>query len=148
MSAKRGFLAGAFAGLLASASFAQTSTGILSVSITLFNPGFLLFLPDAPGAVPVLGPGACISETLGRQAQALVRVACGSGQFVSITPMPGKPFLGTHGGAFRYHIDVGAASTVLPADADSFYRDMGTVTALRVFNANDPDGFLELLVRF
>ena len=104
------------------------------------------------GVIIVLNPpsqsGVCVSQTSSEQTNALVRIVCTTGQYVSIIPIPGKPFLATHGGAFRYNLQGGQYSTVLPAGANSFYPGAGTVTALRIYNANGSDGPLEMLVSF
>ena len=90
----------------------------------------------------------CTSETLSQQANALVQVVCRSGNFVSIDPAPGKPFLGTQGGAFRYYFGVGSSGATPLAVVDrtlSPYVGYGTVTGLRVFNpygAEDPFEFV------
>lgn len=127
-------------------SVAGTSAGLFSVSITLSNTGFVA--PPVPGmGVPTPRSGVCISETLSEQTNALVRVACATGQFVSITPLPGKRFLGTHGGAFRYSMGAGAFSAARPG-AGNPYMGTGTVTALRIYNASGSDEALEMLVSF
>lgn len=81
----------------------------------------------------------CVSETLSQQTDALVQVVCGSGNFVSIEPRPGQPFVGTHGGAFRYFFSVGSggASEPLPVGtaASDMYVGYGTVTGWRVVDA-------------
>ncbi|NJS35282.1 MAG: hypothetical protein HC765_00765 [Brachymonas sp.] len=43
--------------------------------------------------------GICISSSLSQVTNAIVRVTCQGNQFVSIEPQPGRPFVGTHGGA-------------------------------------------------
>ncbi|MDM0030209.1 hypothetical protein [Variovorax saccharolyticus] len=50
----------------------------------------------------VSSPGICLSRVLSSQARSMVRVSCRGGQVVSIAPYPAQPFLGVHGGAFRY----------------------------------------------
>lgn len=139
-----GLVIALFAGLAA----AGTGSGFFNVSITLSNPGAVA--PPSPGApgVSPSQPAVCISETLSEQTNALVRVACGTGQFVSITPFPGKRFLGTHGGAFRYSTGAGMFSAALQSVAGNPYIGTGTVTALRIYNANGSDGPLEMLVSF
>lgn len=91
---------------------------------------------------------SCTSAALSEQTDALVKVVCATGQFVSISPAPGKPFLGTHGGAFRYNFRTNSASSLGNIGAESFYPGMGTVTGLRIYNANGPDGQFEMLVSF
>lgn len=141
--------AGVFISLITGISVAGTSAGLFSVSITLNNPGFMV--PSMPGpseGVPTLRSEVCISETLSQQTQALVRVACGTGQFVSIAPWPGKPFLGAHGGTFRYSMGAGKFSTAPLSSKDKPYIGIGTVTALSVYSANDADEPIEMLVSF
>lgn len=120
------------AGLVAVPADAATANAMFNVNITL-NP------PDI---------GVCVSSTLSAQTNALVKVVCGSDQFVSIEPVQGKPFLGTHGGAYRY---VFAPNTVIPysllGESDP-HIGSGTVTSLRVLNLNALHDRLELLVSF
>ena len=99
--------------------------------------------PDAAG-----GPaGSCVSQTLSEQNGAVVRVACNSGQFVSISPVPGAPFVGTHGGAYSYHF----GSTLQGANAAGFGEfayGAGSVASYRVFGVSETDGRLDLLISF
>jgi hypothetical protein len=93
--------------------------------------------------------GVCISESLSAQTNAIVQVVCSSGQFVRIDPDPAKPFLGVHGGAFRYHF--GPRYAIGPPDSlggdDLLYIGAGTVTAVRIYNPGGTS-LLELLVSF
>jgi hypothetical protein len=98
--------------------------------------------------------GICISSTLSRQTNALVRVTCQGNQFVSIEPREGRPFVGTHGGAYRFAFSQrsgwignfggfgGGASEL----EDSIGQ--GTITALRMLDLRETDERLELLVSF
>ena len=133
--------------LWAGLATAGTDSAFLNVSITLHNPNAVV--QPAPGGsqVPISRPSVCISETLSEQTNGMVRVVCGTGQFVSISPFPGKPFLGTHGGAFRYALGAGGFTGLLHGQAAPF-SGAGTVTALRIYNANGSDGPLEMLVSF
>jgi hypothetical protein len=75
----------------------------------------------------------------------LVQVLCSTGQFVSINPKPGAPFI-AHGGAYSYYLSVGTGSRIaglsgLPAGA-------GTVTEFRVFKVDEANGIIDLLVGF
>ncbi len=93
--------------------------------------------------------GICLSSTLSEQANAMVKVTCRGHQFVSIEPRPGRPFIGVHGGAFRFTFS-GVLSVGLQ-QGDSLLGDWlgnGTVTALRVVNLTQRDELLELLVSF
>jgi hypothetical protein len=116
---------------------AGTASGTLGVNINLKPP---------PGAV---GTGLCISSTLSAQTNALVQVVCASNQFVSIEARPGRPFVGTHGGAHRFVFSPG---TVIPFDllyrSDISDISSGTITALRVFNLQRYKDRLELMVSF
>jgi len=87
----------------------------------------------------------CTSAALSTATHAEVQVVCATGQFVGIEPAPGKPFLGTHGAAFRYVLDLGGfvpTEWLLGADQN------GTVTSLRVYNVHAQGGPLEMLVSF
>jgi hypothetical protein len=92
----------------------------------------------------------CISESLSAQTNAVVQVVCSSGQFVRIDPDPTRPFLGVHGGAFRYHF--GPRYEIGPPDRlhgdELRYIGAGTVTAVRVYNPGSKTSLLELLVSF
>jgi hypothetical protein len=121
---------------------AATANATFNVNITLSPPRV-----DVGTGVGV-AVGVCVSSTLSAQTNALVKVVCGSDQFVSIEPLQGKPFLGTHGGAYRY---VFAPNTVIPyalLDASDPHVGRGTVTSLRVLNLNALHDKLELLVSF
>ena len=130
-------------------SQAGTSTGQFAVNITLTGAGI--------GTAGVhtstqSAPGVCISQTLSQQTSALVRVACSTGQFVSITANSASRFLGTHGGAFRFVSSQGSlsfnpqlAGSELP---NYFYPGTGTVTAWRIVNVDGSDGPFEVLLTF
>jgi hypothetical protein len=90
----------------------------------------------------------CTSSTLSQQTNALVKVTCQGGQFVSIEPRDGAQFVGTHGGAYRYTF--GRATAIpefLQSESDSRIGQ-GTITAMRVLNLTERDKRLELLVSF
>lgn len=123
------------------AQAAQTS-GVFSVGITLTTQ-------QAGGAVsPMSSQGLCISDTLSAATHATVRVACSSGQFVSIEPAPGQPFLGTHGGAFRYHFGPGTEAQSVGVGDMRHSLAAGTVTAYQVRELRERAGRLELWVTF
>ncbi len=120
---------------LASASTAATTFGSFSVNIRLNESS----------------SGLCISSSLSQQTNALVKVTCQGNQFVSIEPRAGRPFVGTHGGAFRFAFS--NATPMPPAflgdgPAIDDWIGSGTVTALRVLNLTESDERLELLVSF
>ena len=125
-------------------SQAATTTGQFSVNITLTGMG-----DNTASQSP---PGVCISETLNEQTNALVRVVCGTGQFVSITANPNARFLGTHGGAFRFVLNPGNTSSDQQVSGQGrsydFYPGTGTVTALRIYNVNGSEGPLEVMLTF
>lgn len=93
--------------------------------------------------------GICISTTLSALTNATVKVVCETGQFVSIEPTPGKPFPGTHGGAYRFTL---APGSVMPLGLSGAENDPhighGTITALRIANLNVLEDRLEILVSF
>lgn len=91
----------------------------------------------------------CVNLSLGERTQARVEVSCSSGAFVNIEPQPGKPFLGTHGGAHRFHF---SADSALPAGLAMARADphlgAGTITSLRIYNIQGDSGPVEMLVSF
>lgn len=108
-------------------------------------------LPTGSGIATVARPAAgsiCTSQTLSDAAQATVRVSCSSGQFVSIEPSPGKPFAGSHGGAFRFNFGPGLPFASALAGTNGFHAGAGTVTSLRVVNLSGRETPLEMLVSF
>lgn len=114
-------------------SFAGTASGVFNVNIRLNSSD---------------GSGICISSSLSQQTNALVKVTCQGGQFVSIEPREGRPFVGTHGGAFRFHFSgQNAIPSFLRGESDPLIGQ-GTITALRVLNLTERDERLELLVSF
>ena len=105
-----------------------------------------------PGSTVNAEQGVCISQSLSEKTNAVVRVVCGSGQFVSITANPNARFLGTHGGAFRYMLSPATVYSK-PQSTDQgglldFYPGLGTVTAWRVYNADGSEEQLEVLLTF
>lgn len=92
-------------------------------------------------------PRLCVSQSLSDDTHAEVRVVCQTGQFVAIEPAPGKPFVGTHGSAYRFHLPFTVLGGMLVGNADP-YLGAGTITALRVYNVNGGDGPIEMLVSF
>jgi hypothetical protein len=115
-----------------------------------FDVHINLMVPASPasglGQVPA-GNGFCTSESLSEKTQATVTVVCATGQFVSIKPMPGKPFPGSHGGAYRYVMD---RASVGPPSSSEFnpFIGTGTVTSLRVLDIGGRESLLEFLVSF
>ena len=131
------------------AASAATSVGQFSVAITLTGSG--ASGTDVNTAAES-APGVCISETLSEQTNAVVRVVCGTNQFVSITANPNARFLGTNGGAFRFVLNTGNADSSAQSGSqggsNDFQPGTGTVTALRIYNVNGSDGPLEILLTF
>ena len=115
---------------------AGSGTGAFSVNITLSNPG-------APGTPPP--SGVCISQTLSDLTGALVQVLCSTGQFVSINPKPGAPFI-AHGGAYSYYLSVGTGSRI--AGLGRLPSGTATVTEYRVFTVDEANGTIDMLVGF
>jgi hypothetical protein len=90
--------------------------------------------------------GICVSQALSASTNALVRVACRNGQFVDISPTPGRTFTGVHGGAHRFYFSGLDHVSGLTGDLNPY--GMGTITALRIYHVQGDDGPLEMLVSF
>ena len=146
--------------LLAGApSWAGSTDKSVTVGITLSQPvtAGVTSVPSSP-AQPQRA-GVCYSRSLSEKTGASVQVVCDSGQFVSIEAVPGQPFLGVHGGAFRYSMSIDRDRSVYDAaakDPFGWRTGWGTVTMLRLYDvqhAGGPGDFwadrpLELLVSF
>jgi hypothetical protein len=142
-------------------SWAGSGAQNFTVSITLSQPGggsAVTPVPPQPSQPPQRA-GVCYSRSLSVQTGASVQVVCDSGQFVSIEAVPGQPFLGVHGGAFRYAMSIDRDRTLYEAaakDPFGWRTGWGTVTMLRLYDvqhAEGPGDFwadrpLELLVSF
>lgn len=90
----------------------------------------------------------CVNSAWSESANASVEVTCSGGDFVQIEPIPGRPIVGTHGAAFRFHFAADALpSGVLFANADP-YLGAGTITSLRIYNIAGEGSPLEMLVTF
>ena len=144
-----------FASLVQPLALANNAVRSFDVSISL-NGGTAALASVPPASVaPTAFEAAkgCVSGSLSASSNAIVRVVCGSNQFVSIEPRPGAPILGTNGGAFRFNFGPGAATPPpvfssnnnLPANP---YVGVGTVTSFRVLNLVGDMGLLEFLVSF
>lgn len=94
--------------------------------------------------------GICISTTLSQQTNAVVRVTCQGGEFVSIEQLNGRPFAGTNGGAYRFSFTGVKAVPYGWLASDDLYDwvGQGTITALRILRLTERDERLELLVSF
>ena len=138
------------AGVACSAN--QASSGFLVlVDLNSSNSAFLQ--GAVQGTTRSASQSICISQSLSEQTNAVVRVLCGTSQFVSISPSPSRRFLGTHGGAFNYVLSPGKTgsdplSDGISALSKDFYPGTGTVTALRIYNVDGSDGPLEVLLTF
>jgi len=100
---------------------------------------------------PASHSGVCTSETLSEQTQAVFQVSCASGHFVSMLPIPNRPFAGTHASAFRFHLLASSRGTgssgigLTPGMNDSFPE----VMTMRVFSGRSQlDEQVEILVSF
>jgi hypothetical protein len=130
--------ASVLAALASPVCHATTASGVFNVKIALNQQA-----TQATNSI-------CVSATLSQQTQALVKVTCAGGQFVSIEPRPGSQFFGTHGGAWRFHFP---RNTVVPqfllGDGE-LQPDIGTgtITAMRVLGLQERNETLELLVSF
>lgn len=90
-----------------------------------------------------------MSQSFSDQTKATVRVLCSTGQFVSIEPADGQPFVGTHGGAYRFTFGPGLpVSPALVGSGAALFAGTGTVTALRIINLGGSSTPLEMLVSF
>jgi len=114
-----------------------TESGIVGINISL-----------ATGNSPAPGTGGvCVSQTLSERNGAVVRVVCESGQFVSISPIPGGRFVGTHGGAYSYHFG-STLRGVNVAGYGEFANGAGSIASFRVFDLSESGGRLDMLVSF
>jgi hypothetical protein len=105
---------------------ASSATASFPVSITLSNPS----AGGVPPMVNVPANATCVNQALSHAAHATVTVVCSTNQFVSIAPLPGAPYIGTHGGALRYALTPGKP---LQPDGDLAWQvGTGTVTTLQV----------------
>lgn len=125
---------------------AQTVGGLFSVDIQLRMQEISPPPPPPPPPPPNDNRPICISESLSQATGALVTVVCSNGQFVSISPRPGRPFAGTHGGAHRFNLPAGA--TYALAQGGGWAFGAGTVTTFRVMRQGDDEEFMELWVQF
>lgn len=105
---------------------------------------------NVPGTPAAEQTARCETQSVSSAPNALVRVVCDDGRFVSIAPDPRKPFVGSHGGAYRFHLQPGSVVPgLLQEGQDRIWWGLGTVTALRIYSApRDPADPLEMLVSF
>lgn len=91
--------------------------------------------------------GTCASGPLSNTAD--FQVTCTSGQFVSISPWPVQPFVGTPGSAFRYHMVHGAPDPERSSRFPVSREPPLPATAMRVSAGPGPvAGPVEILVSF
>lgn len=111
------------------------------------EPPIAVTPPTGPIFANTPSTGICTSQSASNATQAMVRVVCSSGQFVSIESAPGRPFVGVHGGAYRFNFGPGLPA---PALASNFNLGIGagTVTALRIVHTGSSRSPLEMLVSF
>lgn len=128
----------------ASACMAGSTSGTFGVNISL-NAG------NGGGSGSWSGgsnnSGVCISQSLTEQNNAVVRVVCDSGQFVSISAIPGGRFVGSHGGAYNFYFG-SSYRAVNVAGFGEFAHGAGSVAAYRVFGVTESEGRLDMLVVF
>ena len=130
-----------FIGFVGHSSAGQTASQF-GVNIVLVRPSSAVSAEQ----------GVCISQSLSEKTNAVVRVVCRSGQFVSITANPNARFLGTHGGAFRYALSPATiysnSQSIDQGSLLDFYPGSGTVTAWHVYNVDGSEKLLEVLLTF
>jgi hypothetical protein len=122
------------------ACFAGSTSSTFSVNISLYSGG-------SNSSSGSNGSGVCISQSLTEQNNAVVRVVCDSGQFVSISPIPGGRFVGSHGGAYAFYFGSSYRSVNI-AGFGEFAHGAGSVAAYRVFGVTESEGRLDMLVVF
>ena len=122
------------------ACMAGSASGTFGVDISLSSGGSSL----SPGGN---SSGVCISQSLTEQNNAVVRVVCDSGQFVSINAIPGGRFIASHGGAYNFYFG-SSYRAVNVAGYGEFAHGAGSVTAFRVFGVTESEGRLDMLVVF
>ena len=135
----------ALVALLAGAPcWAGSTSENFTVDITITQPGGgSAVTPGSPSPAQPSRPGVCYSRSLSEKTGASVQVVCDSGQFVSIEAVPGQPFLGVHGGAFRYSMSIDRDRTAYEAaakDPFGWRTGWGTVTMLRLYDVQHAGG--------
>lgn len=126
---------------VASASVAGSASGTFGVNISLYTPS------GSSSGGGSNSSGVCISQSLTEQNNAIVRVVCQSGQFVSISPIAGGRFVGSHGGAYSFYFG-SSYRAVNIAGYGEFAHGAGSAAAYRVFGLTESEGRLDMLVVF
>lgn len=95
----------------------------------------------------------CTSEALGRAATAVVQVVCNSGNFVRIDPAPGRAFVGSSQGTFRYMVGSGGnpgefATIATEYGGNSSTAAVATVAGFSIAGNSTTDNQFELLISF
>jgi len=125
-----------------------SGSSTVPVNITL-GTGITPPMPQPPITPPPPASGVCTSASLSESTGALVRVVCSNGQFVSISPQPGAPFVGTHGGAYEFYWPAGTESFESAlAGGSSVISRSGRVTSFRVYSIEHIGDRLDVLVSF
>ncbi|MBX7229221.1 MAG: hypothetical protein K1X48_06420 [Burkholderiaceae bacterium] len=92
--------------------------------------------------------GLCTHQLDSQASNAIVKVVCSSGQFVSIQALPNRPFLGTQGGAHQFWFSpLSGVSAGFVSEVETYIGN-GTVSFFRVINLNYLDGPLEMWLSF
>jgi hypothetical protein len=101
-------------------------------------------------SLPLLAPSqsVCTSESQSFALNAVVRVVCSTGEFVSIEPAPGTGFAGTYDVAQRLPFGPGTAPLGLRPEVRRMGIVAGTVTSLRVTSLGDREKPVHMLVSF
>lgn len=123
----------------ASSCAAGESSSAFGIDITLMS--------GVAAASGPAGSGVCVSQSLSEQNGARVRVVCDSGEFVSISAIPGARFVGTHGGAYTTYFGSSYRGANIAGHGE-FANVAGTFASFRVFGVTESEGRLDLLVSF
>lgn len=88
----------------------------------------------------------CVSASLSQATQAEVKIFCPTGQFVQIEAAPDKPFLGTHGAAFRFNLPANALPAGVVVTNTDPLLGSGTIASLRITNLQESEVSLQDLL--
>lgn len=103
-----------------------------------------------PGSQPVFlgGSTLCTSYSQGQNSTLVIRVACTTGQFVSIEPSPGQSFSGSFLDASRTRFGPNSVISGSAFPGGSLRNASGTLTAVTIQPAPGTTDLLEMLVSF